>query len=278
MFFIYSSEGITFILSGIAVLLLLVGFNIYFLFFYRKKQGQHAVEKQKMEEHYQHILLQSQLEIQEELLQHVSREIHDNLGQVAALVKLNLVSFPDGLSEEADKRLQHTRVLMQKLMLDIKTLSLSLNMDYLQEEGLVKALEGECNRIRLLQLLQVDFSSEGLFAGMNPGWQIIVYRMFQETVSNVFKYAQATALSVEVKTENDIFTLVIADNGIGFPVEETLQQAFKNGSTGIKGMQKRMNLIGGSLTIHSSAGNGTRVTMVIPLNKTLYAENSPGNG
>ena len=264
------SESIVFILTGICFFLLLGGFNIYFLFFYRRKQFKNEQEKKQLELQYNQALLQAQIEIQEELLQHISREVHDNLGQVAALIKLNLAAFPADLSEEATKKLEETRHLMKKLMLDIKALSLSLNTDYLSEEGLVRAIEGECKRIDQLGLFKVDFNITGIVTGLEAGKQIFLYRMFQELVSNIFKYAEATGITVTIYADETVFILEVKDNGKGFDVDEVIRQSLKYQSTGLRGLQKRAELIGARLEIKSDAGKGTSIKIHVPLTKTAH--------
>jgi two-component system NarL family sensor kinase len=259
------SESIVFIISGICFFLLLGGFNIYFLFFYRRKQYQNEQEKKQLELKYSQALLQAQVEIQEELLQHISREVHDNLGQVAALIKLNLAAFPADLSDDASRKLEETRHLMKKLMLDIKTLSLSLNTDYLSEEGLIKAIEGECKRLNQINLFTVDFTTNGLIYGLDSGKQIFLYRMFQELISNIFKYAEASLITVIVDIGENELLLQVADNGKGFHVEEVMRKSLKQQSTGLRGLQKRADLIGANLHIQSEPGKGTTIKICLPL-------------
>lgn len=259
------SETVVFIISGICFFLLLAGFNIYFLFFYRRKRQEHEEEQKQLTLKYNQALLQSQVEIQEELLQHISREIHDNLGQIAALVKLNLSSFPDGLSEEATRKLKDTRELMKKLMTDIKALSLSLNTDYLSEEGLIRAIEGECNRLNNLNLFNVRFYAKGFITGLDSGKQIFLYRMFQELISNIFKHSEATEIIVRIEMDDQQLLLEVADNGKGFDVDVVMKRSLKQQSTGIRGLQKRAALIGGRLDIQSSEGEGTSAKIYLIL-------------
>lgn len=259
------SETVVFIVCGICFFLLLAGFNIYFLFFYRRKRQEHEEEQKQLEIKYNQALLESQVEIQEELLQHISREIHDNLGQVAGLIKLNLLAFPPGLSAEAHKKLEETRELMRKLMGDIKALSLSLNTDYLSEEGLYNAIQGECDRLNRLGLIQADFFHSGIQPALDSGKQIFIYRMFQELVSNTLKYAQATDITVQAQSDQKQLVLEISDNGKGFNVEEVMRRSLSQKSTGLRGMQKRCKLIGADLELKSLPGQGTTVRILLNL-------------
>ena len=121
------SEIIIFIVAGISFFLLLSIFIIYFIFLYRKRQKHFEQVQKTKEAQYRQALLQSKMEIREQTLQHISRELHDNLGQIASLIKINLNVLPKNLSGDVDRKIEETKELSRQLILDIKGMSQSLN-------------------------------------------------------------------------------------------------------------------------------------------------------
>ncbi len=255
-----------FTLSGICFCLLITGFITYFIFFYRKKQIQNEQEQKRLQLKYNQALLESQIEIQQQLLQQVSGEIHDNLGQVAALIKLNLVTFPKDIPQEAASKLEQTRELMKKLITDLKALSISLNTDYLEDEGLFKILEVECERLNRSGSIKAIFAASGSQPLLDIGKEIFLYRMVQELIGNVLKHAEATELILSVDGNEKELSIEIRDNGKGFGLEEIGKNGNKT-STGLRSLKKRCFLIGAELNINTKQGNGTQVKIRLPLSE-----------
>jgi two-component system NarL family sensor kinase len=260
------NEVITF--SGICLCLLFTVFIIYFIFFYRKKQVENEQEKKGLQLKYERGLLQSQIEIQEQLLQQVSTEIHDNLGQVAALIKINLATFPRNIPPDAMDKLEQTRELMKKLTTDLKALSVSLNTDYLEDEGLLKVLEREVEKLNRTGTIHAVFYPVGYLPEMEVGKEIFLYRMVQELIGNVLKHAQAKELVLSVDANEHELAIQVKDNGTGFDPAFLENNGYKT-STGLRSLKKRCKLIGAILSIESKPGNGTSVRIHLPLTKKI---------
>ena len=132
------------IITGTSLFLLFVSFIIAFLFLYRKKKEQHIFEKQLMQTQFHQALLQTQIEIQEQTLKTISQEIHDNIGQVLSLAKLNLNTLQPG----EETKLIDTKNLVSKAINDLRDLSRSLHGDKIAELGLQESVAGE---LKILQ-------------------------------------------------------------------------------------------------------------------------------
>jgi signal transduction histidine kinase len=113
--------------------------------------------------------------------------------------------------------------------------------------------------------IQADIDQmEGMDELFPQETQINIYRTFQECLTNIGKYAQASRLSVSVTREGSQVSFMVADNGRGFKVHEVLGDPTRRG-LGLISMQERGRMMGGSLTIRSEEGNGTRITLIIPV-------------
>jgi signal transduction histidine kinase len=251
-------------------LLILIG-TITFLVFivalfilikaYQRVILKNLIEKQFLQSQFAQTLLQSQIEIQEQTLQHISRELHDNLGQVASLIKINLNTLKLDNIPKATEKIAATKELTIQLIADIKSLSVSLGSDRIAQVGLVKALETEVDRLNKIGQFTALFALEGSMPLMDNDKAVILYRMAQEILNNMVKHSQATQINVFLDVSENLFILQFNDNGVGFNAAEKL-----NGSgAGLRNLTSRALLIHATLQILSSAENGTSITIEMPL-------------
>jgi len=234
----------------------------------RRKKIAFDIQVLEIEKQYREELLKVQLETQEQALQYLSDELHDNLGQVASLIKLNLhtIRLSDNIKEK--EKLENTINLTRQLITDIKSLSVSLSGDHLRRTGLLKAIETDVEQINKTEKFIATFTLENDIPHIANDKAIILYRMTQEVLNNMVKHSEAKEIQVKLlSTENSII-LALSDDGKGFDVEDKM----KNGSgAGLHNLYKRAALINAALTIQSSYGNGTQVTIELP---SSYASNT----
>ena len=246
---------------AISILFFLAGYLIYFLYWYQKKQQKHILEKQIIEVKFQEQLLQSQLEIKEQILTHVSQEVHDNLGQIASLIKINLLTLELGDSAKAAVKIKEATDLTRRLIADLKSLSVSLSSDGIARTGLVAAIEAEAARLNNTGQFMASFRQEGEMPEMDNGKAIILYRMVQEVLNNMIKHSGAKHINILLTKAENLFILALSDDGAGF----NMQEKMNNGGAGLLNLQNRAKLIHAELSINSSSGNGTQVTIKLPL-------------
>jgi signal transduction histidine kinase len=250
---------ITIILGGILfVFLVVVIFTSAIR--YQKKQKKHLLEKQQLQSEFAQTLLQSQLEIQEQTLQRVSWELHDNLSQVASIIKINLntLKLTDAAAIE---KIEDTKDLTRQLIHDIKALSISLGSDRLKQAGLLKALQTEVERLNKTGEFTASINLHGAMPYINDDTAVILYRMSQEIINNMIKHSGAKNIDVVLSVSEKVFTLAFADNGNGFDVADKTES---NGA-GLKNLYNRAGLIKASLTITTSQGKGTQISIELLL-------------
>lgn len=237
---------------------------IYFLFLYQRKRFRHQQELIEIREAFGQTLLQSKLAIQEQTLDHIAKELHANVSHLVSLININLSEILPQSPENQRENIIETKSLTKQLMSELKALSANLNTDHIIHIGFVKALENELNRLARTRKYEVAVTKTGEVYRMPAEHETILFRLCQEILNNVVKYAKASRVSTTMAFSPEHFTLSISDNGTGFNVEEALRLSAEKESTGLLNMQKRAGLINASLNITSRNGHGTVVTINIP--------------
>ncbi len=246
------------IVAVICLFLTLAGIIIFFLFRYQKKQFQNKRQVGEMQQQFQQEILLSRLEIQEATFNNISREIHDNVGQVLSLAKVQL-NIVDQSSQVNKELLHEVKENVGKAMTDLRDIAKSLSGDGVQQAGLINALQQEVDRINRSQALFALLLVSGTPYKFSEQKELIIFRMVQEAIQNILKHSQSKTMEVALNYTTELLELTIHDNGIGF---DNTGQAAKG--LGLHNIISRAALIGGKAHIHSIVNNGTHVKLTIP--------------
>jgi signal transduction histidine kinase len=257
------------IIAGTVMLLLLGMFIISFLFFYQRKRNNYIVEQKQQQAAFRQEILKAQVEMQEQTLAHISREIHDNITQVLSFIKLSLAITGKNTEGETKAKIDETRDLVAQTITDLRDLSKSLSFEHISACGLAQIIEEEVNKIKKSGLVDVSFIQEGEAYALGDQHELVLFRIFQEALNNSLKHSGAGHLKINLHYQPDLFNLSLEDDGSGFAAE-TLDN--KSGS-GLKNIENRAALIGGVAIIDSSPGKGCRVNVTLnPLKLQLYTD------
>ena len=158
------------------------------------------------------------------------------------------------------ERLQETRQLVQEVITATRELSATLRPGELRGLGLEAAIEEHVREFERRSGIEVRFSYALHELAIAPETATNIYRIIQEALTNVARYAEATEVGVSLDQHNNDFTVLVTDNGKGFAVSRVTDPH----AVGLIGMQERAHLIGGKLVIHSTPGVGTTVSVVVP--------------
>ena len=243
---------------GIFLFLLLAIFIAVFLIAaYRRKtrNQQHMI---RLQNEKQQELLQTQIEIQEQTLSNISQEIHDNIGQVLSLAKLNLNTIPTQTEIEVSAKISKTKELITKAINDLRDLSRSMHGDRIAELGLKDAIENELAILQHTGQYKTFFTVSGNHYTLAKQNEIVIFRMLQESINNSIKHAKAKTITVEINYEPQHFQLWVSDDGQGFDVNAL---SVSETGIGLKSMRSRAALIGGDFSIQSSPFSGTNIAI-----------------
>lgn len=242
------------IVTGTLLFGLLTVFIIYFILLYRKSQTKLYYERERRKQE----LLQAEVEIKEQTLVNVSREIHDNLGQAAALVKINLNLISDNISEADQSKLDESKDLMKKLISDMRSLSQSLNGDNIKRKGIIAMIVIDVERINKTGYVKVNFEHIQDQIQLDFDQQTILYRMIQELFTNTLKYAKAQTILLKIEENPNEIKVNYSDNGIGFDYQSAL-----NKGSGLTNIKDRCDIIDAKLYFQSETNKGVEVEITL---------------
>lgn len=208
---------------------------------------------------FDHTLLQTRLEIQEQTCKTIFRELHDNLGQMLTLAKLNLNTLNPDNRDQSNEKINGAIDLITQTIQSIRELSRNLHADVIEKIGLIPALEYEVRLIEKLGILHPVFHVEGQQVPVTTDKSLIIFRIVQEALHNVVQHAHATILEMSIKFSLGQVRLTIADNGRGFNWNDN-----KNKGSGLRNMNERARVIGAQFDLRPAETNGTVITLTIP--------------
>ena len=204
------------------------------------------------------------LQVEEAERRRISRELHDEAGQLLLYVRLRLEKLegraPDS-PPELKAELAAARQLVEQTIVEIRRLLADLSPAVLEQLGLAAALRQMVSRFRRLHSIPVRLYLSRL-GHPPPRIETVVYRLLQECLSNIARHSAARSVMVSLKTVDNTLQFHVRDDGVGFEVEEALA---KPGSFGLAGMRERVALLGGACQLASSPGRGTTVTIQLPI-------------
>jgi signal transduction histidine kinase len=209
-------------------------------------------------------LLDKVITAQEEERKRISRELHDETGQAltSLMVGLKVLEGSDSLPEVQEKA-SHLRAVAAQTLDGVHRLALELRPSLLDDLGLVAAMQRYFKDWGEHFGLSVDFQVTGPDRRLSPQVETTVYRVVQEALTNVARHAEAQNVSVLLEYRGDSVVCIVEDDGQGFDVTRVLD-ANDMRRLGLYGMQERISLVGGKLSVESTAGVGTTVFVEIP--------------
>jgi two-component system sensor histidine kinase UhpB len=201
---------------------------------------------------------------QEEERQRLARELHDDTIQslIALKQRVQLADINQSGRTAADQ-LQEIQDMADQTINDLRRITRDLRPLYLEDLGLMPALEMLARETSHHIKIPIHFKSQGNERRFKPEVELTLYRMAQEALSNVARHSGASQASIRVEFDPQTVTLIITDDGQGFLVPENPAEFAPSGHYGLLGMQERADLIGANLEIHSAPQEGTRLVITL---------------
>jgi two-component system, NarL family, sensor kinase len=230
---------------------------------HKKKQNNFKKELELLRSEYEKELLKTQLEIQEQTFNHIALELHDNVGHFLSLAKLHLSSLNGMLFKEVRDKVDESISLLTSSLEEIRSLSKNLSTECIKENGLIKTLDQLIKQVEKSGKFLIEFYVTGPTTFLDDQKEIVLFRIIQEAFNNILKHSNADKVIVGLYYNDHKLDIEIKDNGVGFDVEEVLNNYDCKLHSGIKNIITRSKLLNAHYKILSSIGKGTSINLSI---------------
>ena len=220
------------------------------------------------------------IEVQEGERQHIARELHDVFGAWLHAVRLNLHMVTEDIRRgevPEERTVLESAGLVEKLMAEVRTLSVDLRPAMLDDRGLADALIWYAQRIAERAGIEVRVEERLAGARMSPAIETSAYRIVQECLTNVQRHSRAEHVEIGLAIEGDELVITVDDDGIGFDPRAQWERARAGGSIGLMSIHERAELAGGRTEIESDPRRGGTVVRVwLPVDAAARTRRSEG--
>jgi signal transduction histidine kinase len=227
-----------------------------------QKDLEKEISERKRAEEELRVLSTNTLQLLDEERRNISRELHDQAGQTLTVLNLLLAKIKRSLDEKAVQTLadvEESQTIVRELMQQIRALSSTLHPSMLDNIGLIPTLEWYTREFTSRTGIKIHFTSSGEEGNLPARLRITTYRIIQEGLTNIARYAETNEAFIRVEFKENTLKIYIEDKGKGFDLS-----AVASTSSGITGMRERVNALEGKLEVISSPGKGTRIEVNLP--------------
>jgi two-component system NarL family sensor kinase len=237
-------------------------FLIFYIISYNRYKRANVKEKERMKLAFEAEMLKSHIEVQEHTMQTIAAELHDNIGQLLGLTSFTLGAVATHPQAQEQDKIETAKELSLKATTELRQLAKLMQGEQLLTMGLDVAIKTELDWLIRNGRIAVTYKNtlKSFILG-GTDIELVLFRVFQESINNVIKHAKASKIEVELtESEHDI-KLSIADDGIGFSSEKINQHPK---GLGLKSFEKRTKMLGGTCEVLSELSKGTTVIIKIP--------------
>jgi PAS domain S-box-containing protein len=221
-----------------------------------RKRAQEALAKE-------HRYLKQMLRSSDHERQLIAYEIHDGLAQQLAGAIMQLQAFQhlrEANPQDAEVAFQAAMAMLQQGHFEVRRLIAGVRPPILDESGVIEAIAHLVHEFQLRKEPQIDFVSSVQFTRLVPVMENAIYRICQEALTNARQHSKSQKVRVVLSQKNDQVRILVQDWGIGFNPKAVLKSRF-----GLEGIQQRARLLGGTCSIRSAPGEGTRIAVKLPV-------------
>jgi two-component system, NarL family, sensor kinase len=250
--------------AGSLLLTLFAFFLIAYLLVQKRKQNKYQLEKQKMIFDHQNNILRAKIEEHENTMDHLSKELHDNIKSVLGFAQMSMYKIEDmATSDEQATLIINTNKILGQAIDDLHNISHSLNSNFVKHIGLADTIAKELENIKASKNITYEIEINGAPIPLSPEKELHIYRIAQEAIQNCIKHAKATNLNFILDYEPDLFTMKIKDNGIGFEKNKIYEMK----GLGFLNMFQRARYVHGKLEVQSVPLQGSAVILTLNYNQ-----------
>ena len=218
--------------------------------------------------------LASELSLTEEReRRRLGTDLHDHIGQALAVSKIKLgVLQKTVTAPEQAKNLSEVRELIETMIQDTRSLTFELSLPVLYELGFEAAVEWFAKHIRSQHGIMVDVQKDLVPVPMDDEIKVLLFRSVRELMINIVKHAHASNARVTIRRENDHINIEVEDDGVGIKDIQRDPQLKSISGFGLFSIRERLNYLGGQVQVESNNGQGTKITLMVPRQRSRKAQ------
>ena len=241
-------EGIQSFLIVFSIIAFALALTVILLFaIFQKRKNKLVRIQQETENKFKEEIIETQIEIREETLRNISWELHDNIGQLLTLAKIQLNE-----ADETCGNVSEASETISECLKELRNLSKLINPDTFSSLTLIDALKMEIQRFNRMKYLETTLEYNQETFELNTKVETIIFRMLQEFFTNTIKHSKATQLIVKLTYTEETLEIKAEDNGVGFDVSQLSR------GIGLSNIKNRAKIIGAKAIIESKKGKGTQ--------------------
>jgi len=253
------------VIIGIAVMLLLFVSFLIALIFNQRKKLKYQQSMEKLREQQQNQLIEAAVRSEETERHRIAETLHDEVGAILSSAKLHLLGIKTDVLDERDQKLyEKGRELLNDVIGKVRGISHTLHSNILKEFGLNEAIRHFVRKVTEGVIPNATTALDDNYKTDNPDNDISIYRMVQELVNNILKYANASEFLISSTLNGNELNLVLFHNGDGLTQDQFEELRYQKEGLGLKNIQNRIILLKGS--IHFNNGDeGYRINIHVPV-------------
>lgn len=253
------------IIVGIAVMLLLITSVLLAVIFSQRKKNEHRKAMGQLREQQQNQLIEAAVRSEETERHRIAETLHDEVGAFLSSAKLHLLGIKTDNLDEKDKNLHEKgRDLLNDVIQKVRGISHNLHSNILKEFGLNEAIRHFIRKVTQGTVIHATTALDDNYTTIYPEDDISIYRMVQELVNNILKYANASELIISSTYHDSVLDLALFHNGDGLTQQQFESLRYQKEGLGLKNIQNRVILLKGTI-LFTHGGEGFRVNIHVPV-------------
>jgi signal transduction histidine kinase len=258
------------VIIGISVMVILFGSFLAALIFSQRKKLKYQKNIQAMREQQQNQLIEAAVRSEETERHRIAETLHDEVGAILSSAKLHLLGIKSATLDDRDQQLHEKgRGLLNEVIQKVRGISHNLHSNILKEFGLNEAIRDFIKKTVNSSAIQADTDLDDNYLSKNHEEDISAYRMVQELVNNILKYAQAKKLLISSWLNGGELHLELFHNGNGLSQEQFEDLSFRKEGLGLKNIRNRIILLKGKIRF-SKDDDGYRIHIHVPAKPTPH--------
>jgi len=250
---------------GTIGMILLAGGIFFFFVTYQKRLLKKQLEINQVKSDHQEKILRNTIFAQEKERKRIAQDLHDEVGAMLSVVKLNVARIEKKAQEEKPKEIAgETKSYLDEVITQVRRISRALLPPSLDKLGLFFALEELAKWVNKSDQLKIECKKSGEQFRFESKKELALFRVIQELLNNAIKHSGANLITIHTRFTNDYLAVLISDNGKGFELEEKM-----NSGLGLKNLESRTQILGAKFKMRSRPGKGTEAFICMDSVKKL---------